>query len=351
LNPATIMPVNAGGVGPIGMQVTRIEHGGKRFRLVANDISRNVTLLDFNTQAILGGATSPAVAPTASLPAADSIEESRRRGKKFFKTGLARWSLKGQGWGSCEACHTDGLTDNVTFYFARGPRQSISLDGSFNSKDPKDQRILNWTAIVDEIADFELNGDAKWTISSLFYGPSAATTAALKTTSWSASVATFPASLLPAVGGDQVMRFAGANAAALDQIVCVLRNVGTFGAAEAAVAANGAFPEIRANGAPAQGNQAAGNGFNPPSLLATNIGAPYLHDGGARTLEALFAEDPKFAAHYRALSPNFLMETGAERATKVGNLVKYLLSIDEDAAPVPSPASPGANGGSFCKAP
>jgi hypothetical protein len=174
----------------------------------------------------------------------------------------------------------------------------------------------------------------------------------LKTTSWSASVGTFPASLLPAAApADQVMRFSGANAAALDQIVCVLRNVGTFGAAEAAVAANGTFPEIRANGAPAQGNQAAGNGYNPPSLLATSIGAPYLHDGGARTLEALFAEDPKFAAHYRALSPNLLMETGAERATKVANLVKYLISIDEDAAPVPSPASPGPNGGSFCKAP
>lgn len=51
----------------------------------------------------------------------------------------------------------DGLTDNVTWYFARGPRQSTSLDGSFSSKDPADQRVFNWTAVFDELADFEGN--------------------------------------------------------------------------------------------------------------------------------------------------------------------------------------------------
>lgn len=39
--------------------------------------------------------------------------------------------------------------------FARGPRQSTSLDGSFSKKDKNDRRILNWTAIVDELSDFE----------------------------------------------------------------------------------------------------------------------------------------------------------------------------------------------------
>ncbi|HVR62250.1 MAG TPA: hypothetical protein VMU50_10150 [Polyangia bacterium] len=450
LNPAGITPATAGGIGPIGHQITHLAHGGKRFGIVANDISRNVTVLDFNTQAVLGGVGAPAVAASAALPAAESVEESRRRGKKFFRTGLGRWSLKGQGWGSCEACHTDGLTDNVTFYFARGPRQSTSLDGSFASKDPTDQRVLNWTAIFDEVADFENNtrgvsggvgaivqnaalatanridfaglghaglsgsaaaaadpanplglampgvqgdwaditnyvksirsprgatnlpsadvaagkalfagancqgchGDAKWSVSKVFYAPSTATSTALKTTSWSTLVAGFPASVLPAQNAaDQVMRFAGANVAGLDQIVCVLRNVGSFGVAEAAVAADGAFPEIRANGMPAQGNEAAGNGFNPPSLLGGNVGGPYLHNGGARTLEALFAEDPRFAPHYRALSPNFLQETGAQRTAEVANLVEYLISIDEDTATFDSPKTIGANGGTFCKAP
>jgi hypothetical protein len=79
------------------------------------------------------------------------------RGKRFFNTGLARWSLRGQGWGACQSCHADGLTDNVTWYFGRGPRQATSLDGSFASKHPEDQRIFNWTGIFDEVFDFELN--------------------------------------------------------------------------------------------------------------------------------------------------------------------------------------------------
>jgi len=123
---------------------------------------------------------------------------------------------------------------------------------------------------------------------------------------------------------------------------------GTFGSAEEAVAENASFPEIRANGAPAQGNQAQGNGYNVPSLLGTNAGAPYLHDGGARTLEALFAEDPKFSAHYRALAPNFLEEKGAARERKVNALVSYLLYIDENAEPVKSPDL-GPTGGPICK--
>ncbi len=66
-----------------------------------------------------------------------------------------RWSLNGQGWNSCESCHPDGQTDNVTWYFARGPRQTTSLDGTFDGQG--NQRILNWTGIFDEVHDFELN--------------------------------------------------------------------------------------------------------------------------------------------------------------------------------------------------
>jgi len=88
---------------------------------------------------------------------ANSPEESALKGKRFFTTGLCRWSLRGQAWGSCAACHFEGLSDNITWYFARGPRQTISLDGSFASADGTDQRIFNWTGIFDEIADFEGN--------------------------------------------------------------------------------------------------------------------------------------------------------------------------------------------------
>lgn len=139
---------------PIGMAIAP---GHKTTALVANDVSRNATLIDFNTQAIAGGVHNAQVVATGQVPAPGSREDAERRGKRFFTTGLVRWSLAGQAWGACESCHGDGLSDNVTWYFPTGPRQSVAMDGTFASNDPTDQRILNWTAVRDEIHDFELN--------------------------------------------------------------------------------------------------------------------------------------------------------------------------------------------------
>src|SRR5437764_4903162 len=41
--------------------------------------------------------------------------------------------------------------------FDAGPRQTIPLDGTFNRANPADQRALNWSAVRDEVHDFELN--------------------------------------------------------------------------------------------------------------------------------------------------------------------------------------------------
>ena len=111
--------------------------------------------------ATVDGGTVPNVTPTTAAPTGNAALVVK--GRRFFNTGTGRWSLKGQGWGACQSCHTDGLTDNVTWYFARGPRQSTSLDGTFgkdnmgNPLSPTDQRILNWSAINDELSDFEGN--------------------------------------------------------------------------------------------------------------------------------------------------------------------------------------------------
>ncbi len=142
------------GKNPIG--VAAAASPGK-FALVGNDVTRNAAIIDFNTQGIAGGIQAPNVLPTAALPAPKSAEDHVLKGKRLFGTGVARWSLDGQGWGACQSCHSDGLSDNVTWYFARGPRQATSLEGSFASKDPSDQRIFNWTGIFDEVDDFESN--------------------------------------------------------------------------------------------------------------------------------------------------------------------------------------------------
>src|SRR5207244_1969500 len=45
----------------------------------------------------------------------------------------------------CASCHPDGLTDNVTWSFPDGPRQSLPLDAFFSKDNPVDQRISNWS--------------------------------------------------------------------------------------------------------------------------------------------------------------------------------------------------------------
>lgn len=116
---------------------------------VINETTRNVSIVGFTGQAVLG------VVEATPMPTAGSPEESINNGRRFFVTGLGRWSFRGQAWNSCESCHIDGLTDNVTWTFGRGPRQSTSLDGSYGPTGTR--RLFNWTAIFDEVHDFELN--------------------------------------------------------------------------------------------------------------------------------------------------------------------------------------------------
>ena len=92
---------------------------------------------------------------SAELPT-DLLELSVLRGKIDFFTARPFWSDR--GWGGCWSCHPDGRTDNVTWSFEAGPRQTIPLDGTFsNIHGLGDQRLLNWTAVRDENPDFELN--------------------------------------------------------------------------------------------------------------------------------------------------------------------------------------------------
>lgn len=427
------------------------------FAFVNNDGAREVTALAFSSQTIAGDAAAGDFRITSSspLPAAGSAEDHVLRGKRFFATGLARWSLNGAAWGSCAACHLDGLSDNVTWYFARGPRQSTSLEGSFASKNPDDQRIFNWTAIFDEMADFEGNvrgisgglgaivttdgagkevridtaaesppqqglqgssadvadpqgstahphslindwqdieswvktirsprrvkgldqgdidkgkaifgtggagncvgchGGDKWTISKRFYkpgdGPNAATASSspssLSNTSWNVGLNGFPTKLLPAADALTGFMRVGAPPGA-EQLQCILRPVGTIAAVGGVV--QGVSPadvnvlELRQDMTTnAQGAADTGRGFNPPSLLGMQVGAPFFHAGNARTLEELFTD--LFAGHHQ--SPLAAVFTPSEAQVK--QLVAYLLSIDEDQSAFAIPPK-GTDGGDIC---
>lgn len=113
-----------------------------------NEVDRSVSVIDLALQETVE--LSVASAPQPS----NAADTAALRGQKFFNTGLARWSTN--GWVSCLGCHPSGLTDNVTWRFPAGPRQTVDLSGSFDAG-ANVQRIFNWTAIFDEVHDFELN--------------------------------------------------------------------------------------------------------------------------------------------------------------------------------------------------
>jgi YVTN family beta-propeller protein len=128
---------------------------GSTYAFVINDVSRSVSVLDLDpgVQKVAGGGT-PVVVESSAQPTV-AADQAWLRGKRAFNTGLGRFSQDGQGWGACQSCHFEGLSDNVTWYLGRGPRQSTSLEGSYATGDPTDHRIFNWTAVNDEIYDFE----------------------------------------------------------------------------------------------------------------------------------------------------------------------------------------------------
>ncbi len=440
LAPAPLKMAMKHGQNPVGV----VRANTRPFAFVTNDVTMNVSAIDLAKNAVAGADPADArVTQSGALPA-DADTQSILRGKHAFNTGLGRWSLGGQAWGSCQACHADGLTDNVTWYFAKGPRQSTSMEGSFSKKDPKDHRVFLWTAVFDELSDVENNtrgvsagvgalvnfadpamdpktadridltsaalfppagavnlngstqtivdmvsvikdwndmtryvqsiriprapsnldpalvaagevlfknnmtggncqgchGGDKWTISRVFYTPSGAGNEALKTKTWSEAnllLAGFPKALLPATTpANQVMRF---GVPANDQLQCIIRPVGTFGVAPAAVG----IAELRADMVTvAQGGATDAKGYNPPSLLGVAVGAPYFHAGNARTLEELLS--PTFNAHTKALTKN---GTFLSKPEDVKKIIAYILSIDGDKPVLPIPGV-GPLGGNFC---
>ena len=130
---------------------------------VANFVSRNVSLVDLSTDAVVK------TIPTADLPAAGSQEEINLVGAEMFFSSRGHFDrppgttistderLSQDAWQSCSSCHFKGLTDSVVWTFNAGPRKSIPLNGTFNPHNPTEQRILNYSAVRDEVEDFENN--------------------------------------------------------------------------------------------------------------------------------------------------------------------------------------------------
>lgn len=111
-------------------------------------VSRRLGVVDLTTQALTE------FAQASDPPTGEEI--AINKGRRFFFTARGRWAR--EGFSSCASCHPDGLTDNMTWIFAAGPRQTTSLDGTYShGPGPQKERILNWTAIFEELHDFERN--------------------------------------------------------------------------------------------------------------------------------------------------------------------------------------------------
>ena len=150
---------------------------------VMNLISRDVSVVDISSTDPLKYKEIARI-PSASLPT-DAFNVQVHRGKELFNTSAGpagtndnalspAGRMSDFGWGSCYGCHPRRLTDSVTWMFCDGPRQAISMEstaahpqaplvnsnvnGNFGPLMPAfHQRALNWSAVRDEIQDFELN--------------------------------------------------------------------------------------------------------------------------------------------------------------------------------------------------
>jgi YVTN family beta-propeller protein len=150
---------------------------------VMNLVSRDVSVIDISGSDPSKYKEIARIASTA-LPS-DAFAIKVLRGKELFNTSIGpegtndnarkpAGRMSDSGWGSCYGCHPRGLTDGVTWMFGDGPRQAISMEstaahpqlpvmnvnvnGNFAPLLPAfHQRALNWSAVRDEIQDFELN--------------------------------------------------------------------------------------------------------------------------------------------------------------------------------------------------
>ncbi len=319
-----------------------------------NYVSRDVTVVNLSND------TSINTVVLTTLPT-DPLAAKVQRGKELFNTsigpivplnGVNAGLMSDHGWVSCASCHPNGLSDGVVWLFGSGPRFSTPLNGTFSKDSEVIQRALNWSAVFDEVADFELNtrntagGRGLILLANgtpdpnvkRFVPPSAGRSADRDAiTDYFKHGIRGPISPVPdndprALQGRRIFEKAGCvgchngplwtssridftpppptSEVVSNQLVGQLKLVGTFNAADSF--------EVTNQGGPALGQL----GFNPPSLLGIFAFGPYLHNGTAVTLDEVL-DNP---AHVGTSS---LLSIPGKRK----QLIRFLQSIDDSTPP------------------
>lgn len=363
--------------------IVRIETGQKPTGLVinstgtrgyvANEVSRDVTVVNLDANQVVTTVSS------AELPTPGTTEATVQYGKAIFFSSakvnvptlgpvIPTGRLSSEGWSGCVSCHAFGLTDQVVWIFGAGPRRSLPLNATFNPHNPADQKVLNYSAIFDEVQDFENNirgtsgGLGLITTNGQVDGPQDPTLNAFNPANTGRSAALdalnqfiargirTPISPLRNVAplsplgrqialGRKVFVAAGCYQchggggwssarrdytpppAASDivngQVFRFLRRVDTFNANN--------VNEIRQNGAPPLG----ADGFNPPSLLGAWAMGPLLHNGSALTITDVLNNATHRRAGQFSFRPDLLNNEELREA-----LISFLKSIDAATPPV-----------------
>jgi YVTN family beta-propeller protein len=158
---------NGAGKNPLGIIIFKVNNLGNDKAYVMNYVSRNVSVVDLSTDTVSGAIN------FAPLPPASSKEEQLLVGAEIFFSSRGNFTtttgvavapgtslvnrLSSEGWQACSSCHFNGWTDGEVWAFGAGPRKSVPLNATWSPHNPNDQRILNYSAIFDEVQDFELN--------------------------------------------------------------------------------------------------------------------------------------------------------------------------------------------------
>jgi YVTN family beta-propeller protein len=347
---------------------------------VLNYISKDVSVIDLSQSPEVETARMQ----SAGLPAAGSDAAALLVGNELFNSSRGSFDegvaerMSNQGWQACASCHPDGLSDGVVWAFAAGPRKTIPLNGTFSPADPGNQRVLNYSAIFDEIEDFELNirgvsGGQGLIVTGggtdpdpnvkPFDPPSGGRDQlhvdgvggwdAIK--AWVQSKVGSPASPYAGVDPNSDLGKQIAHGRDLFQEAnCQACHGGAkWATAQVDFARTSPFAESLQAGTPPQpplaqlnrflhdvgtydpndpsektanNQQALGSlGFNPPSLLSIWAFPPYLHNGACSTLDCVLENET-----HRNAGGKSVLDNPDDRAA----LVQFLLSIDKSTEPI-----------------
>jgi hypothetical protein len=133
---------------------------------VMNYVSRDISVLN-----LAGNEQVVDTKLSANLPAPGTLADTIQVGKELYNTSVGVFDpppgsstpivgrMSQAGWGACSTCHPNGLSDDVVWIFPSGPKRAIPQHTDFDQTDPTraTMRPLNWSAERDEEEDFELN--------------------------------------------------------------------------------------------------------------------------------------------------------------------------------------------------